>query len=219
MEGLDDHATSSPAADAAPRRRSGRVVRTTEKLSTEVTLNAKRKRLAELDDEDEENELLGDDERPSDEDDEDMAEEDAPRRRKKKASSQPARSKKPAAKKPKTNGASSGHASSLPSRPKKTVRVAIAEDGDGLYGAIPPRPDCCRSDHMQPMSLAPVTIPRPSQHDGTTSTKRTRRPRWPISSTSSSWRPVATRKSRSTTSTTQTTARTALQSFRAYMKM
>src|SRR4051812_16692882 len=78
MEGLDNHATSSPAADAAPRRRSGRVVRTSDKLGPEATFNAKRKRLAELDDEDEENESLGDDERPSDEDDDDMAEEHAP---------------------------------------------------------------------------------------------------------------------------------------------
>ncbi|KAK0728060.1 hypothetical protein B0T26DRAFT_672653 [Lasiosphaeria miniovina] len=92
--------------------------------------------------------------------DDSAADEPRPPRRKKPSasSSQPAKQKKPAAKKPKINGdappapesasvepaGSTGspvaelvHAARLPSRPKKTVRIAIARrDGDGLYADI-----------------------------------------------------------------------------------
>jgi len=157
MEGSDNGATSPLAGDAASRRRSGRVVRVPDKFAPEVTLNVKRKRGADLDDEDEdededeENEAPADDEQPSDGDDAEPGDEDAPpRRRRNKPSSQLARSKKPAAKKPKTNGASSGHPANLPSRPKKAVRVAIVEEGDGLYGT-------CRAISL---GLSAVLIPR-----------------------------------------------------------
>jgi cohesin complex subunit SA-1/2 len=139
MESEDNNATPSPSA-ADARRRSGRVVRAPRKF-TEETQNdtsSKRKRTRENED-DVENEEPHDsleeasDEEPADESEEDLA----PRQKKSKA-----RTKRPAAKKPKTNGsgpveasASQAPAVRLASRPKKTVRVAIArKDGDGLYG-------------------------------------------------------------------------------------
>ena len=102
-----------------------------EKFAPELTLNAKRKRGGENDDEDDENEDSEDDQEESDGEGEDLVIGSAAPRRK-------SRPKKPAAKKPKTNGASSGLPASLPSRPKKTMRGAIVDEAerDGLYGTI-----------------------------------------------------------------------------------
>ncbi|KAK3328002.1 hypothetical protein B0T19DRAFT_180009 [Cercophora scortea] len=142
METSDNTATSSPAPTSTARR-SGRVTKVPDKFSPDAPVASKRKRAAEHDDDDAENELPDGEDDAAGEDDEadDSATEDQEPRRTKKPSSQSARARKPAAKKPKTNGdvpaASMNHASRLPSRPKKAVRIAIARrDGDGLYADI-----------------------------------------------------------------------------------
>ncbi|KAJ0160809.1 Cohesin subunit psc3 [Colletotrichum tanaceti] len=133
-----ESATASPEAESS-RRRSGRVVRAPEKFSPEPVTAPKRKRGPELDEDDEGN---GDDEPETDAtmSDADESGDDRPRARPKKRSgaSQGNRVKKPATKKPKTNGvAPSGHSASLPSRPKKTVRIAAADkQGEGLYSDV-----------------------------------------------------------------------------------
>lgn len=89
---------------------------------------------------------LNDDDDNNDDDDEDDHDHGAKRASKKKkksagSSQAAARARKPAAKKPKVNGDASTsngalHAAQLPSRPKKAVRIAIAQsDAEGLYGA------------------------------------------------------------------------------------
>ncbi|GJC93835.1 STAG domain-containing protein [Colletotrichum higginsianum] len=133
-----ESATASPEAESS-RRRSGRVVRAPEKFSPEPVTAPKRKRGPEHDEDDEGNE---DDEPETDAtmSDADESGDDRPRARPKKRSgaSQGNRVKKPATKKPKTNGvAPSGHSASLPSRPKKTVRIAAADkQGEGLYSDV-----------------------------------------------------------------------------------
>ncbi|KAH6630879.1 hypothetical protein B0J18DRAFT_379567 [Chaetomium sp. MPI-SDFR-AT-0129] len=89
---------------------------------------------------------LNDDDDDNDGDDDDDGDHGAKRtskKSKKQKSSQAARSRKPAAKKPKVNGDASTttngalHAAQLPSRPKKAVRIAIAQnDAEGLYADI-----------------------------------------------------------------------------------
>lgn len=139
-----DNATSSPAPTSTTRR-SGRVTKAPAKFSPDAPGATKRKRTGDHDDdEDVENESPDEAAEPSDADEddaEDTATEEPRRaaRKKKPSSSQRSRARKPAAKKPKTNGyAPSGapiRAATLPSRPKKTVRIAMARgDGDGLYG-------------------------------------------------------------------------------------
>ncbi|KAK4192914.1 hypothetical protein QBC35DRAFT_159427 [Podospora australis] len=156
METSDNNATSSPAPTTSQTRRSGRVTKAPAKFTPEVPTASKRKRPAENDDDDDddedaaadaENESPDEGENASDGDDDD-AEDTAteePRRGKKKtkpsSSSQAARPRKPAVKKPKTNGDAPTHdgivSSSLPSRPKKAVRIAIARNVDsGLYADI-----------------------------------------------------------------------------------
>jgi cohesin complex subunit SA-1/2 len=148
METSDNNATSSPAPTSSARR-SGRVSKAPAKFTPDAPAATKRKRNAEHDDNDDvENESPDEAEDVSDvnDDDDDDAEDTAteePRRARKKkkpSSSQPAKPRKPATKKPKINGDAPAHerihAAQLPSRPKKTVRIAIARpDGDGLYGA------------------------------------------------------------------------------------
>jgi cohesin complex subunit SA-1/2 len=96
----------------------------------------KRKRGTDHDEGDVENEELESDSEMSDDvDDDDDADAGMSRRKK----SQAGKAKKPAAKKPKTNGAGphgTGHAANLPSRPKKSVRIAAVNgtNPDGLYG-------------------------------------------------------------------------------------
>ncbi|OLN95415.1 Cohesin subunit psc3 [Colletotrichum chlorophyti] len=133
-------ATASPEPESSSRRRSGRVVRAPEKFSPEPVTAPKRKRGLENDEDDEGNE---DDDIESDATMSDAAADSAderPRARPKKRSSasQGNRVKKPATKKPKTNGvASSGHSASLPSRPKKSVRIAsVDKQGQGLYADV-----------------------------------------------------------------------------------
>lgn len=147
METSDNTATSSPAPNATARR-SGRVTKAPEKFAPDAPLAPKRKRAADHDDEDGENESPeggeDDDSVTADDEPQDSATEEPKRvqKRKKPAASQAARVRKPAAKKPKTNGDASGapdvaplnHAARLPSRPKKTVRLDIGRDGEGLYG-------------------------------------------------------------------------------------
>jgi cohesin complex subunit SA-1/2 len=146
METSDNTATSSPAP-ASTARRSGRVSKAPAKFTPDAPAVHKRKRSAQRDDEDAENELpdegIDDASDGVDEDADDSAVEE-PRRatkksRKPSSQQQSAKARKPAAKKPKINGDAPahepGHAAQLPSRPKKAVRIAIAErEGGGLYG-------------------------------------------------------------------------------------
>jgi cohesin complex subunit SA-1/2 len=143
METSDNNATSSPAPPSTARR-SGRVSKAPAKFTPDASAATKRKRNADHDDDDAENESPDEMDETSDanDDDADDTATEAPRRapKKKKPSSQLAKPRKPAAKKPKMNGdAALGepiHAAQLPSRPKKTVRIAIAEgEVEGLYGA------------------------------------------------------------------------------------
>ncbi|KXX76521.1 Cohesin subunit psc3 [Madurella mycetomatis] len=140
-----DNATSSPAPISTTRR-SGRVTKAPAKFTPDAPTATKRKRNADHDNDDVENESPEEVEEPSDADDddaEDTATEEPRRAAKKKrsSSSQHPKSRKPASKKPKINGDAPGHgpirSAQLPSRPKKTVRIAIARrDGDGLYADI-----------------------------------------------------------------------------------
>ncbi|CAK7230477.1 cohesin complex subunit [Sporothrix bragantina] len=141
---LDD---SAVGGDVASQRRSGRVVRAPTKFQQEIAAPAKRKR-AGTDGMDDDNELglgdlalEGDDaddldiDDEDDEDDDDDGEANARRARpKRKANGATA---KRAIKKPKLNGAGN-HAASLPSRPKKSVRVTIETDDhdSALYADI-----------------------------------------------------------------------------------
>ncbi|KAF4464425.1 cohesin complex subunit sa-1 2 [Fusarium albosuccineum] len=145
---MDNNASPTPDPDATTRRRSGRVVRAPAKFTPEPATqpsNTKRKR-DDQDDEDEEdveNEAPDSDEEMSDEPDNE-SDEDHPAPRSRKKSSQTRRAKKPSSKKPKINGtqpsrpARTTHAAkSLPSRPKKTVRIEdAAERGTGLFAEL-----------------------------------------------------------------------------------
>lgn len=128
-----ESATASPEPESS-RRRSGRVVRAPEKFSPEPVTAPKRKRHDDDDEGNDDDDILSD-ATMSDAADSD---EERPRARPKKrtGASQGSRARKPAIKKPKTNGvAPSGHSASLPSRPKKSVRIATADrQAEGLYG-------------------------------------------------------------------------------------
>ncbi|KAK1538642.1 STAG domain-containing protein [Colletotrichum paranaense] len=130
-----ESATASPEPESS-RRRSGRVVRAPEKFSPEPVTAPKRKRHDDDDEGNDDDDILSD-ATMSDAADSD---EDRPRARPKKRSgaSQGSRARKPAIKKPKTNGvAPSGHSASLPSRPKKSVRIATADrQAEGLYADV-----------------------------------------------------------------------------------
>lgn len=145
---MDSNATSP---DPESRRRSGRVVRAPQKFAPDNAQGAaKRKRGTDQDGDDAENDApLDSDEEMSEgspEEDSDSgdqeSEDDAARRRaaarKKKGKS--SRPRKPANKRVKTNGASTGagkHPASLPSRPKKSVRIErLPEEGTGLFGQL-----------------------------------------------------------------------------------
>jgi hypothetical protein len=149
METSDNAATSSPAPTSTTRR-SGRVTKPPAKFTPDAPAAHKRKRGAQHDDEDDENELPNDEvDDGSDvngDDPEDSAVEEPSRATKKKkkpsALQQSAKSRRPAAKKPKTNGNAPDRepvrAAQLPSRPKKAVRVAVAQgEANGLYGGLP----------------------------------------------------------------------------------
>ncbi|TPX07146.1 uncharacterized protein E0L32_010947 [Thyridium curvatum] len=151
----DNNATASPGPDADSRRRSGRVVKVPQKFAPDAIASSKRKRGADHDEDDgdlENDEIdadgqVSDDE--ADEDDEDADEHGA--RSKRKRPAQGKKTKKPALKKPKINGSApaGSHAARLPSRPKKPARVAVAGEGDGLYGMLPRRGfgyPCTRTD-------------------------------------------------------------------------
>jgi hypothetical protein len=140
-------ASSSPApaasaADPASRRRSGRVSRAPAKFEPDATTTKRKRGAAGHDDEDggdEENEVpdLTEDVSDEEDDEDDDGSGAAPRQqRRKKGPQARGGARKPAAKKPKINGTAMSHASSLPSRPKKTTRVAIdVQGGNGLYGS------------------------------------------------------------------------------------
>jgi cohesin complex subunit SA-1/2 len=185
METSDNNATSSPAPTSTARR-SGRVTKTPAKFTPDAPAASKRKRNAEHDDEDAENELPDevDDISDANDDDADDSAAEEPRRapkKKKPSSSQAAKSRKPAAKKPKINGDAPAsepiHAAQLPSRPKKAVRIAIAQrDADGLYGGLLSRKrfvPTLLTMHLQPTSLPLAILPTRLQRNGTTSTRRT----------------------------------------------
>lgn len=142
---------ASPSPDREPRRRSGRVVRAPEKFAPDGAHGAaKRKRGVDQDGDEPEDEapLDSDEEMSEDSPDEDgdsddqESEDEAARRtaaaKKKKGKS--SRPRKPASKRVKTNGASAGagkHPASLPSRPKKAVRIErLPEEGTGLFGQL-----------------------------------------------------------------------------------
>lgn len=158
METTDNTATSSPTPTSTARR-SGRVTKAPAKFTPEPTSLSKRKRASEHDDgEDGENESPEDEEDPNEDDDPDASEveQERQRSRKRKPSSQSTKAKKPALKKPKINGDAPSrpqipaeptasapalalnNLASLPSRPKKSARVAIAQpEGEGLYSQPP----------------------------------------------------------------------------------
>ncbi|KAH6636778.1 hypothetical protein F5144DRAFT_488261 [Chaetomium tenue] len=145
METSDNTPTSSPAPTSTARR-SGRVTKAPAKFTPDAPAATKRKRNAEHDEDDAENESpdeIDDVSDPNDDDADDTATEEPRRASKKKkpSTSHAAKSRKPAAKKPKINGnALAGepiHGAQLPSRPKKAVRIAIAQgDAKGLYADI-----------------------------------------------------------------------------------
>ncbi|PKS05250.1 hypothetical protein jhhlp_008621 [Lomentospora prolificans] len=147
---MDSNASQSPGPESS-RRRSGRVVKPPQKFAADAAQNtaAKRKRGIDHEGDDVENEApLASDEEMSDDQDDDPSDNDvdddddddapAPRRKTKKPSKS-AHPRKPANKRVKTNGASGigGHAASLPTRPKKSVRIErLHEDGTGLFAEI-----------------------------------------------------------------------------------
>lgn len=139
MEISENDATSSQAAASSGRRKSGRAVKVPQKFVPDVPSSqlangdSKRKR-GDLDDEDEENDTSDDEQS---EDEEQSADEEELKERAKKA-------RKPAAKKARVNGKAKvngavAHTSAppvkLPSRPKKSRLIALADDtAEGLYG-------------------------------------------------------------------------------------
>lgn len=145
---LDD---SAVGGDTASQRRSGRVVRAPAKFQPEIAPPSKRKRKAvngtdgdneadlnnnELEDEEADDSDAGDDDEDDDNDDDDSDHSEAsPRRARPKRKANGASAKR-AIKKPKLNGL--GNVAGLPSRPKKSVRVAIATDDhdSALYGEL-----------------------------------------------------------------------------------
>lgn len=141
-----DSNASSP--DPESRRRSGRVVRAPEKFAPDAAHGpAKRKRGAEHDGDDENAAPLDSDEdmsegSPAEDGDsgDHESEDDAAARRRaaKKKKAKSSRPRKPANKRVKTNGASAGagkHPASLPTRPKKSVRIErLPQEGTGLFG-------------------------------------------------------------------------------------
>ncbi|KAM0345194.1 hypothetical protein ACHAPU_006830 [Fusarium lateritium] len=144
---MDNNASPTPEPDATTRRRSGRVVRAPSKFTPEPTsqsANPKRKRDDQDDDEENaENEAPDSDQEMSDDDDDD-SDDDHPAPRSRKKASQTSRAKKPSAKKPKINGSKplrparvAHSAKTLPSRPKKSVRIEDAAlKGTGLYADL-----------------------------------------------------------------------------------
>ncbi|KAF5657251.1 cohesin complex subunit sa-1 2 [Fusarium heterosporum] len=144
---MDNNASPTPEPDATTRRRSGRVVRAPSKFTPESTsqsTNPKRKRDDQDDDEENaENEASDSDQEMSDDDDDD-SDDDHPAPRSRKKASQTSRAKKPSAKKPKINGSKplrparvAHSAKSLPTRPKKSVRIEDAAlKGTGLYADL-----------------------------------------------------------------------------------
>ncbi|KAF3356567.1 hypothetical protein VdG1_03847 [Verticillium dahliae VDG1] len=148
-----DNATASPEPESASRSRSGRVVRAPEKFSPEPALTPKRKRTADHDDENSEDDD-GNSEEDASDDARDMSDatDDQPTPRPKDKQKQQQRKPAPkpakpsavdgrATKKPKTNGLPSAaltKASSLPTRPKKTVAIAdFGKPGqDDLYADV-----------------------------------------------------------------------------------
>lgn len=148
-QNMDSSASVSPGPES--RRRSGRVVRAPDKFAPDgAHAAAKRKRGDGQGGDNAENEGSDSDELsdpPADDDDDDDdepsdaqdSEDDAARRRAAVAKKKkPSRPRKPATKRAKTNGASAGagkHPASLPSRPKKSVRIErLPEEGTGLFG-------------------------------------------------------------------------------------
>lgn len=136
---MDNSASATPEPDESSRRRSGRVVKAPTKFAPEVQSSAaaKRKR-GEQDEDDGEDDVPDLDDDSSDDDVDADSDEDHPAPRSRKAS-QPGRAKKPSSKKPKTNGtqpSALGHASSIPSRPKKSVRIDTGDKGTGLFGTM-----------------------------------------------------------------------------------
>jgi cohesin complex subunit SA-1/2 len=133
MDSPDVDSTATPVPDGTSTRRSGRVVRPPRKFSPGALGASKRKRSGDLDDDDDDENGYPDDE--DQDSDDDVLDDDAPSRprsRRPKAS-QPAKSRK----KPKVNGAAAGHASHLPSRPKKTTRLDVnGRDSSELYSMV-----------------------------------------------------------------------------------
>ncbi|KAL2119533.1 hypothetical protein VTJ04DRAFT_6494 [Mycothermus thermophilus] len=150
METSDTQSATSPAPSASAARRSGRVSKPPARYTADAPQATKRKRPTEGDDQaaDDESHDEADDVSESDDGADDAADDDGdsdveePRRgSKKKSASQAAKSRKPAAKKPKVNGnAPTGegvHTAQLPSRPKKTARIALAHgEASGLYADV-----------------------------------------------------------------------------------
>lgn len=142
---MDSSGSPTPEPDATAPRRSGRVVRAPSKFAPEPAAqrsNASKRKRGDGDEDDAEDDNQGSDEDMSDDDEDDDAESDedhpAPRSRK---SAQTGRAKKPSLKKPKINGhqpARSTHATSIPSRPKKSVRIEAGDKGTGLFGRTAP---------------------------------------------------------------------------------
>lgn len=139
LEISENHAMNSPNIATNNRRKSGRAVKAPDKFQPEANTtpeptNGKRKRAAADASEDVENEVEEDEEESEDE--EVSADEEEVRATKKRAK-QP---KKPAVKKAKTNGTKSHTPEPihrLPTRPKKSKKVTIADaNAEGLYGKL-----------------------------------------------------------------------------------
>lgn len=136
----DSPDSSAVGADAASQRRSGRVVRAPTKFQQEIAAPSKRKAIGddgEAGDGDDADDIdaLEDDDDDDDGDDGDDGEASSRRARSKRKANGSSTARR-AIKKPKLNGAGN-HAASLPSRPKKSVRMTIETDGDhdsALYG-------------------------------------------------------------------------------------
>lgn len=198
MESSDDSAPSSPAQVPGATRRSRRVVNQPKRFGDAPNAPTKRKRGGNHDEEDEEAESPDEEELDdSDEEDEDDGGADEEPAQRTKKSSRKARPRKPAAKKPKINGAgpvTHEHGASLPSRPKKTVRIEVSRDNaNWLYGEF--RWSGC--SESRPLTIAQrlysvQAIPRTTSLPvGIKNTSRANpRPSWTWS-TFSSWPPGA----------------------------
>lgn len=201
---MADSPDDSAIGGDASQRRSGRVVRAPTKFQQEIATPPKRKHTGEdggavddLENGDADDLDAEEDDDDGSGDDGDDGEANSRSRPKRKANGSSAARR--AVKKPKLNGASGNHAASLPSRPKKSVRMTIETDGDhdsALYGEFRRGIQLGRLSVLtvcfQPTSSHPVTIATTWLAAGTSGIRRTTRPPLQTSSTAFCLLPAAT---------------------------